>query len=242
MTEYDLNIAREIERAYICDVKVSQLHQLGFKSRPIDQKNIDRLIHRFNNEGCRRWDPLTWIPAQVTPAQLKDLVPEGLPQALKYEEIHDIKLQPGWQIHCFQGQHRVDAALEWLNDANDKWWILTLYDSSKLSPEACIRLQEQGGGSRQFCDGEIYRSARHYERQGNMQAAGEWLARWSETKCRDFRQIYSPKVDLHQEFREELEGLLPFEGLWTSWLMGAHLLSLRCPEVSCTNPVLVQLD
>lgn len=238
MTECDLEIAHQIEQAYICDVKVSQLDQLVFDTEFVDEKNVKQLRHRFNEEGCRRLDPLTWIPARVTQAELRDIIPSELPQSLKYENIHDVTLQQGWKIRCFQGKHRVTAAMEWLEDHGDeRWWVLTLYDPSKLGPNACIRLQKQECGSRQFCDGEIYRNVRHYQTQGNSQAAGEWLARWSVTKCRDFKQIYHSKANRHREFRENLENLLPFKGLWTSWLMGAHLLSLQCPEVRCTYPL-----
>jgi hypothetical protein len=52
MTKYDLEIAYQIEQAYICDVKVSQLDQLVFNTEFVDEKNVKQLYHRFNEEGC----------------------------------------------------------------------------------------------------------------------------------------------------------------------------------------------
>ena len=70
-------------------------------------------------------------------------------------------------------------------------------------------------------------TVRHYQLLGENVSAGEWLARWSPNKCREFNRIYKPKIN-HQEtwlLGERLDSLLCFPALWTSWHMGTHLWS-----------------
>lgn len=61
----DLTVARQLEVAQLGCVKIEQLDQLLFEdidvfgSRALEQSNIDRLLYRFEHEGCRRLDPLT---------------------------------------------------------------------------------------------------------------------------------------------------------------------------------------
>ncbi|PYH98844.1 hypothetical protein BO71DRAFT_457304, partial [Aspergillus ellipticus CBS 707.79] len=238
MTFNDQDIATQLLTAYIGCVKIKQLDQLVFEeidifgSRAFDETNIDRLIHRFDNEGCRRLDPDTWIPCEIN-------LPDGV------------------QIQCFQGKHRIGAARAWLAP-NDIWWIFEVYDKDKLSPECRRRLRESNKRYHAFSDGEIFRSVRHYQQIGEHVSAGEWLARWSPNKCREFNRIYQPKRN-HQQVQdlgERLDSLLCFPALWTSWHMGTHLLSLRCPEelsdslseicsawhkITCNNPHLLDL-
>lgn len=149
---------------------------------------------------------------------------------LNKDILTDLKLPSNCTIHFFQGQHRLAAATEWLSP-DELWWILYLYDSTKLTAEARRKLQEVGCSSQEFNDGDIYHNAWYYQQQGEPEPAGEWLARWTPTKCRDFKQIYDPKVDSHRNFCESLDAFLVFPALWSPWLMGTHLLSLRCPEV-----------
>lgn len=122
------------------------------------------------------------------------------------------------------------AATEWLSP-DELWWILYLYDSTKLTAEARRKLCEVGCSSQEFTDEDIYCNVWYYQQCGEPEPAGEWLARWSPTKCRNFKQIYEPKVDSHRNFRESLDALLTFPALWSPWLVGTHFLSLRCPEV-----------
>ena len=142
----------------------------------------------------------------------------------------ELKLQPECIVHCFQGRHRLAAAAIWLSP-NEQWWNLIQYDSTKLTAETRRKLREAERISQEFNDGDIYRNVRYYQQRGDMEPAGEWLARWTPTKCRDFKEIYEPKVDNHHDFRRNLDALLQFPALWSPRLMGTHLLSLKCPEV-----------
>ena len=236
MAAKDLEIAQQLDAALIGTVKVYQIDQLLFESldvcgaRSLNQGNVRRLLHRFNKEGCRRSDPLTWITAEVLPSELQQLMTAGSVECLTRENPTELKLQSGCTVRCFQGQHRLAAAKIWLSP-DELWWNLILYDSTKLTVDARRKLREAEYISQEFSDGDIYRNVRYYQKRGETEPAGEWLARWTPTKCRDFKQIYQPKVDNHRSFCENLDALLLFPVLWAPWLMGTHLLSLQCPEV-----------
>ncbi|KAE8148510.1 hypothetical protein BDV25DRAFT_141744 [Aspergillus avenaceus] len=238
----DLDIHCEILNAKLGVVKVHQLDQLKFDdlevygTKSLDQKNITNLLHRFSREGCRRLDPLTWIHAEVSPDELHNL--SGLNRLQALSPIHpvEIKLERDWQIRCLQGKHRVIAAKQWL-DPSDLWWNVLLYDSTKLTASTRRQLREADSYSREFGDGEIFRNVRHYQLRRDDEAAGEWLARWTPTKCRDFSQIYKIPSNMglqdsntYDRLRTELDALLEYPALWHSWHMGTHLSSLRCPE------------
>ncbi|KAF7594883.1 hypothetical protein BBP40_007917 [Aspergillus hancockii] len=231
----DLETVRVCEDALVGPIVVRPLECLTFEHESIYGTrapilgNVKRLLHRFQKEGCRRQDPLCWIPAELSPADLQHVLSFNSLQGLDKNRPQEINLPSQWNMRCMQGQHRVAAALQWL-DPNDQWWILNLYDSSKLTCEARRRLREGDSSSREFSDGEIYRNVRHYQKQGDHRAAGEWLARWSESKCREFRQLHKAEKNIHHAFRDSLDDLLPFPGLWPHWQMGTHLLRMRCPE------------
>ncbi|KAH8424209.1 uncharacterized protein LDX57_001966 [Aspergillus melleus] len=244
MAATDLAVAQQLQGALVGSVKVCQFESLRFDgldvcgSRTLNQGNVRRLIHRFDQEGCRRLDPLTWIPAEMAPPDLEQIMATNSLTRLSLENPASISLPPGFSIYCFQGQHRLSAAAEWLNP-NEHWWILCLYDATKLTPAARRKLRESEASAQEFSDGDIFRSVRYYQRRGEMEAAGEWLAKWSPSKCRDFKEIYQPKVDNHAAFRESLDNLLQFPALWSPWLMGLHLSSLKIPEelASCLSHI-----
>jgi len=69
---------------------------------------------------------------------------------------------------------------------------------------------------------------------GDLAREQSWLARLSESKRRDFLQLQrlAEKDDRMKEFRDVLDSLLPFVGLWSALKIGTfhRLLTLRCPE------------
>ncbi|KAJ5928360.1 hypothetical protein N7466_007316 [Penicillium verhagenii] len=228
----NLQIIRRLSSALVGHVKIKQLDQLLFEdidtfgAQAYDQSKTQQLLHSFEYEGCRRLDPLTWIPCALKQSDIqlfKDLKTDDDPKV--------INLPEGLQVCCFQGQHRVAAAKQWL-PPTDIWWNFCLYDLDKLDEGCRRRLREYEAKVRTFSDGEIFRNIRHYQQKGITMAANEWLARWSVTKCREFRRIYEPKAN-QKELRhlgQRLDKLLCFPALWTSWYMGTHLPSLNCPE------------
>lgn len=199
-----------------------------YGSQAFRQSKVDSIIHRFEQEGCRRLDPLTWIPCEVAATDLQQLVEPSLSAGY----FQDLQVSEGVNLHCFQGQHRIAAALQWL-DPNDHWWNFEIYDSAQLNDACRRRLREFDQNSQNFGDGEIFRNIRHYQRGGKAEAAKEWLAKWSPTKCREFNRIYCPKASTaaFTSLGDMLDLLLPFSVLWISWFMGTYLPSLRCPEV-----------
>lgn len=234
----DLQIARQLSAALIGSVRIQQLDQVIFEdidilgSRALNVSKIDRLVHRFDYEGCRRGDPLTWVPCKLRQSEFQHILTgssdNGDPPA--------ITLPHGWKLHCFQGKHRIAAARRWL-PPNDLWWYFEVYDADKLNENCQKKLRECEKRSHTFSDGEIFRNVRYYQQRGETASANEWLARWSPIKCREFTRIYEPKEN-KCEFRDladSLDSLLHFPALWTSWHMGTHLPSLRCPEVIFTS-------
>ena len=234
MSANGLKVSQQLQAALIGSVRIQSFHQLFFDdidvlgSRALKQSRLDQLVHRFEHEGCRRLDPLTWIPCEVSLAELQPL----LTTALVVGDPKELVLPNSWRLHCFQGQHRIAAAQTWLAPG-DLWWNFDLYDSQKLNGDCRRRLREHDACTQNFGDGEIFRNIRHYQQRGETEAAKEWLGRWSPTKCQEFNRIYVPKnnADEYRSLGERLDQILVFPALWITWYMGTHLPSLKCPEV-----------
>lgn len=235
----DPAIASNIAQARIATLKIRQFDCLDFEgpnipgARCLDSRNVKRLIHRFENEGCRQLDPATWIPCELSRQQLGRLISsEAAIASLSQNPPPEVTLTEETRPLCFQGQHRTAAAVQFLN-REDAWWVLDIHDSAILTADGRQRLREGEFIPQEFCDGEIYRNIRLCERRGDVVGAKRWLAKWSSTKCDDFNQLHHPdRKDFHQAFKSEMDSLLEFPGLWKSWQMGCHLLSWQCPEVS----------
>lgn len=43
--------------------------------------------------------------------------------------------------------------------------------------------EESDNGSPNSTDGEIFRNIHHYQQRGMRETDGDWLAKWSPTKC-----------------------------------------------------------
>ncbi|KAJ6008541.1 hypothetical protein N7540_012517 [Penicillium herquei] len=227
----DLNISRQISAALLGSVRVKNLDQLHFEdidmlgSRAYDQTKTENLVRRFDLEGCRRSDPLTWIPSVMSRAHFENF-------RIRSHDQTTLLLPGDFRLTCLQGLHRIAAALQWL-PPNDLWWNFNIYDSQKLNEDCFRRLREYGESrSHTFSDGEIFRNVRYYQKKGNTKAANEWLARWSPTKCREFNRIYESRGNQRkfERLSFRLDNLLEYPPLWSSWHMGTHLPSLNCPE------------
>ena len=66
--------------------------------------------------------------------------------------------------------------------------------------------------------------------------AQKWLARLSKSKQADVIKLekMAIRTDAMRKFKQALDSLLPFVGLWSTMEIGTlhRILSLRCPEVS----------
>lgn len=181
MAPSELDIAQQLDAAPLGSFKVQELDRLVFEdidvrgSGALNHSRVKNIIHRFNHEGCRRLDPLTWIPCEVSKSVLQSLLTVDS-RNLRIDLPTDLKLPEGFALHCLQGQHRVAAAVEWL-EPNDLWWNLILYDSEKLNEDCRNRLREAENRSQIFSDGEIFRNVRHYQLRGEEKPAQVLLSR-----------------------------------------------------------------
>lgn len=95
-------------------------------------------------------------------------------------------------------------------------------------------IREAYSNTSNFCDGDIYRHARQCNLAGDVAREHLWLARLSESKRRDVLQLQrlAEKDERMKKFRDVLDSLLPFVGLWSALKIGTfhRLLTLRCPE------------
>lgn len=93
-------------------------------------------------------------------------------------------------------------------------------------------IREDYSNSRNFCDGDIYRQIRSCQINQDNLGEGRWLARLSEAKRKDFKQLQ--RRDQVKQVAKALDSLLPYVGFWPDLQIGTfhRLLNLKCPEVS----------
>ncbi|KAI4228466.1 MAG: hypothetical protein L6R40_008131 [Gallowayella cf. fulva] len=197
----------------------------GINPRQTDPKNVTRLLNIFEIDGCHRYKPQHHVPVLVT---------KGLACRLKFSgelEPDFFDLEDGEKLVYLHGHHRLQAARLFLSPS-DVWWVADLY-SEDLSEENKRLIREDYLGASNFCDGDIFRHLRRCS-INNDQAERTWLARLSESKRRDVLQLQkAADKDRHmRKFRDSLDALLPFRGLWRALHLGAlhRILPLRCPE------------
>ena len=93
-------------------------------------------------------------------------------------------------------------------------------------------IRDEYANARNFCDGDIFQQIRQSQLSRNVQAESRWLARLSEGKRKDLKQLQRrPEL---KPLAEALDNLLPFVGFWPSLQIGTfhRVLNLKCPEVS----------
>lgn len=216
----------------------------------LDSKNVARLVKVFELEGCLRLEEEHRVPAVINEAILQealssssltnaDLLTTGVPPELQLPQFT--------RLNCLHGRHRIAAAQQTLLPGN-KWWTVDLYTEGPFGgsifteqllilriglDESTYRdLREEYANERNFCDGDIYRHLRHSQLSGNSTEEGRWLARLSECKRKDVKQLQR-RSEL-RPLTSALDNLLPFSGFWPALQIGTfhRLLSLKCPEVS----------
>lgn len=109
-------------------------------------------------------------------------------------------------------------------------WRLTTH--TELNEPLRRDLREDYSNSRNFCDGEIYQQIKAYQKTNDILSEGRWLARLSEGKRKDVKQLHTRKE--LKCFAEALDRMLPYVGFWPSLQIGTfhRVLNLKCPEVS----------
>jgi hypothetical protein len=154
----DSKLEAETRRTYKGSARIS-LDVLYFQRnehRDLDRKHVDYLKGCFQRDKCRRLEKRNHIEAAVDQPSLdaalrssdvsaRELLtnePNGCPK---------LSFPAGFKLRCLHGQHRIQAAREFLLP-HDKWWTVDLYTSgkckcllpdSKLSTHLCVRSQRQ---------------------------------------------------------------------------------------------------
>lgn len=91
-----------------------RLEYLKFKnpSRELDTKNITKLLHTFEIQGCHHLKPDYCIPAVRSSQQWQAI---GTTEAAK-----------GFTFECLHGMHRIEAAKLFLPPAQ-RAWLVAIY-------------------------------------------------------------------------------------------------------------------
>jgi hypothetical protein len=98
-------------------------------AKPLDERNIRRLMGVFYDEGCRPLEPKNRVVGVVDQQQLdRALQSSHVSQAdlLDHQIPPFLELEEGIRIRCLYGQHRVAAADRYL-ERWEKWWVVELY-------------------------------------------------------------------------------------------------------------------
>ena len=127
---------------------------------------------------------------------------------------------------------RVLAAREFF-PPRDQWWNVALYDSSQfqwaehqsttltriaLPPSTYVQLVQEYKNDLHFSDGDIFRYYRQAQKADNEQCMRRWEARLSESKLRNLLQIEKAH---HGRVIQALDTLLPLQGIWQDFHLGA---------------------
>ncbi|KAH9206334.1 hypothetical protein DL95DRAFT_73744 [Leptodontidium sp. 2 PMI_412] len=111
------------------------MHFQQHKHRDLDTKHVEYLKGCFRKDRCRRLEVRNHIEAEVdqqildialrdsnvTARELLTNQPNGYPRLV---------FPQGFQLECLHGQHRIQAAREFL-PPTDKWWTVDLYTSGE---------------------------------------------------------------------------------------------------------------
>jgi len=131
--ELDLHLCTERNRAYKGRAKV-QIRWLSFEddlvleTRPLDPKNVARLVKIFELEGCFRREPEHYVPALIRPEALNAALTQANHDAGKLFAVTEepVSLELSSPLICLHGRHRLEAAKLQL-EAADKWWVVDFY-------------------------------------------------------------------------------------------------------------------
>lgn len=111
---------------------------------------------------------------------------------------------------------------------------IVLIAGSVLTDWSKRAIRETYSNSTNFCDENIYRYMRQCSLDDESAQERVWLERLFFSKRRDVLQLQRATInDRHmRDFRNALDNLIPFVGLWSDLMIGTfhRLLTLRCLE------------
>lgn len=127
--EYRLTTERQLKYQGTAKVNLDQISLQPLSSREIDHKNVERLHEIFGKDGCNRLDLRNHVTAVVSMQHLQRACHA---MGLTLEELKSRQQQyprlafRGRQVKCLHGQHRLQAAEDFLFPS-DRWWTVDLY-------------------------------------------------------------------------------------------------------------------
>ena len=132
----DLSTLQDKEQNYLGSAKVP-LHKIEFQdddnaanlARPLDRKNVLRLISIFKLEGCRRLEDSNRVTAILDAETLRSAHARGSSPSRSGEPP---RIYPELPIECLHGRHRIAAASSFLK-LDDKWWTVDFYSKGASS-------------------------------------------------------------------------------------------------------------
>jgi Protein of unknown function (DUF3723) len=216
--------------------------ELGNKRTKLgkDEKNIQRLVDIFLLEECLREDPSNRVPVLINKLHLEGLL--RLNQIaiadLQGSSLPYLKSVPNdINLLLLHGYHRLQAGERYL-PATDQWWGVNFY-SAEDTPEALLnKLCETNDNAKPYDDGTIFYHLRRSQILKKKGAAKKWMAKFPESKRRDYRQLQRQDKLVH--LRGALDQFIVMPGIWPGLLFGTfhRVLTLRCIEVRfrCTSP------
>ena len=128
-------MAHEADAAFVGRAKVS-LQSLHFEAsldtdiaeiRPLDPRNVDRLLDIFHLTKADRLNSCYYVPGGISGDDLQTALSNAslALDDLRGRQISDLRL-PNDTITLYRGRHRLAAAKQHLAP-NDQWWIVDLY-------------------------------------------------------------------------------------------------------------------
>ncbi|KAL9129890.1 MAG: hypothetical protein Q9217_001790 [Psora testacea] len=200
-------------------VKIDKLVYTDNDVRQFDPRNKDRLVSIFRFQGCCRDDAVHRVPALIEPELYHEADGNGF-------------LDLSTPVRCLHGRHRLEAAKEFL-PVGDQWWTVDFFPQD-VSADGKAAIRRRYANESNISDGEIYRHLRLCVRASNVDGMNHWLSRLSGSMRRDIQRL--EKLALLQRpwqmFRDSLDKLLDYPGLWPALQLGAfhRLLTIHCPE------------
>ncbi|KAK6428816.1 hypothetical protein LTR95_015037 [Oleoguttula sp. CCFEE 5521] len=190
----------------------------------LSETNVTRLQRIFEVEGCQRTQPRNFIDVVLDREDINHAtcMPASSSTQLDWATAPRLPIE---RVRCLTGLHRIRAAERYLAP-NDQWWIARIY-TSDTDDQTRRQLAEEYSNERAHGDGEILHKIRSCHKRGDRDNENKWLARLTESKRKDLRQLLRD-----HRFAAALDDLLPWFGLWQPIQLGTlhRLLTMKCDE------------
>ncbi|KAH7323832.1 hypothetical protein BKA65DRAFT_555502 [Rhexocercosporidium sp. MPI-PUGE-AT-0058] len=195
-------------------------------------KHVEYLKGCFRKDQCRRLEVRNHIEAEVdqqildvalrgsnvTARELLTNQPNGCPELV---------FPQGFQIECLHGQHRIQAAREFLLPT-DKWWTVDFY-TSDINEDLKTCLNEQHSNEDRPTDGEAYYKIRYYHFQRDTKAELRWKACLRGCRLKNLKGLL-----LDEKFTAGFDALLDIPGVWDGMRLTTlqKVMAMGCRDVS----------